>query len=277
MTGKIRPVSFRRHKNAMVVNPRYRKVFEAQFAEGEDYVLVPLEERDMKSHGHYFATLHEGWLNLDEKIAHRWPTETHLRRWALIETGFYNLKTIPCDSPSQAKRFAALCRGFDAFAVILVRGDVVEIYTARSQSAAPPPVGMGPEDFKASKKAVLDLVATLARTDRKSLEAEAAGGSAPEAERRPIEGGSISERAMAARDAPEKETPPSEPLIRPPPSIPKVASEYADYFRALLQTAGKRETAMALWNAEEALRADLGVTSPVRRELAKEIVDLYPV
>ena len=213
MTGKIRPVAFRRHKNALVVDPRYRKVFEAQFTEGADYIMVPVQARNMAQHSGYFAEVNRTHENLDERIAHLYPTATHLRKWALCESNFCTVKIIDCGTPAVAKATAVMCRGLDQFAQIKIRGSVLTVKQALSQQIAPPPVGMDADTFKASRTAVLDLITPLARTTPDEVQKEAASVPLQEADRpaRQIasqdapEGGSISERAMTARTVPEKE------------------------------------------------------------------------
>ena len=165
MTVRLRPVMFQWNGEAMVPQPRFMPLCDKQFVVGEEYPLLPVEPRSMKSHNHFFASLHEAWNNLNEDDAKRFPTEEHLRHWALIHTGFCHEKVLPCEKPSLAKNVAALIRTSDPYAVIIVKGDVVKVLTAKSQSIAV----MGNEEFKDSKEKVLDLVATMARTTRTEL------------------------------------------------------------------------------------------------------------
>ena len=181
---------------AMVPHPRYGNVVKRQFHDGEKYALAPVEERSMASHNQYFAALNDGFNNLPERVAFemgkdgkfkfdeqghripRWPTAEHVRKWLLIESGWYEEKDFDFDSQSQAKRLGAFIRVEDVYARIGTRQveDAqgrpiwkVIIRRARSQSLT----AMGKEDFQASKKAVLDLVEAMIGVKPGSLMKEA--------------------------------------------------------------------------------------------------------
>lgn len=70
--------------------PGFKKRCDATFTIGARYVLAPREERSSASHRHEFAWLREAWMNLPEHLAEQFPTETHLRKRALIEAGYYD-------------------------------------------------------------------------------------------------------------------------------------------------------------------------------------------
>lgn len=65
------PIPFAWDGFAMVPLASFRKRADAQFVIGERYILVEQNERSMRSHRHYFASVHEGWLNLPEHMAER--------------------------------------------------------------------------------------------------------------------------------------------------------------------------------------------------------------
>ena len=158
----------------MVPHPRYEKVARRQFAEGEEYPLIVLEARSRASHNQYFAAVNEAWDNLAEDIATRWPTAEHLRKWALVEVGFFDEKVFPdCKSPAHAKQLAVFVRSVDTYAQIHVHKTTVIVREPKSQSAA----AMGKDQFEKSKRAVLDLLATLARTTRAQLNENAGASS----------------------------------------------------------------------------------------------------
>lgn len=154
---------------AMVPIARYVNTAARQYHEGEEYPLVIMETRSRASHSQYFAALNDGFHNLPEKIAVRWPTAEHLRKWLLIETNWFDEAEIDCASPKHATQTAALIRSFDDYARISVHGAKVIIRRAKSQSIA----AMGKQPFEASKKEVLDLLESFIGVSRGSLRKEA--------------------------------------------------------------------------------------------------------
>jgi hypothetical protein len=160
---------------AMVPLPRFGNVCAAQFSDGEEYVLAPLEERSMASHGQYFAAVHEAFLNLPETISNRFPSSEHLRKWALIECDWFDEKEFYCPDEAFARGLATFVRTEDEYARISVHrpADVNPVYDtwkviirrAKSQSMA----AMGKEAFEQSKRAVLDLLEHLTAVDRGAL------------------------------------------------------------------------------------------------------------
>lgn len=127
---------------------------------GKRYRMVEEPERSQESHRHYFASLAEMFDSLPEKYADEpWAQSSeHLRRYALIKTGFHLATEYVCGSEAEAKRWAANLRPLDEYAIVVRRGAVVTRYTAKSQSyRAMPEKG----EFQRSKQAVLDFVADL--------------------------------------------------------------------------------------------------------------------
>src|ERR1700722_15005809 len=69
--------------------------------------LEVTDERSAESHGHYFACLHQAWLNLPEAYADRFASEEHMRKWCLIRAGYRNDRTFVSASPEEAQSLAA--------------------------------------------------------------------------------------------------------------------------------------------------------------------------
>ena len=136
-----------------------------QFVVGDKYPMVIHEERSGASHRQYFAAVHEGWSQLPESIAHRWPSSEHLRKWCLVRAGFADEQSIVCSSQEQANEVAAFARPLDGYAVITVKGPVCTVYRAKSQSHR----AMNKADFESSKHAVLDLISDLVGIDADTL------------------------------------------------------------------------------------------------------------
>lgn len=145
--------------------PRFKRLCDQQFEVHEEYALIPSEERSMSSHRGYFAQVKEAWKNLDEEFDGRFPSEEHLRSYALVKTGFATYSAFPCKSETTAIDLAISLRRRSPFSVIRVSGDVVECWDPESQSVK----AMKKEKFEASKKAVLGLVASMANTTERDL------------------------------------------------------------------------------------------------------------
>ena len=157
MTYAPPPIAFTWDGESMVPQPRFSRVCDKAFVIGEDYPLVVHENVSTASRGHYFASLAECWKNLRDDDAERHPTPEHLRKFALIKCGYADERSIVASSKAEALRIAAFVRPLDEFAVVLVSGCVVKVFTAQSQSSR----AMGKKAFQESKDAVLAYAASL--------------------------------------------------------------------------------------------------------------------
>lgn len=177
MTVRIRPTVFVWTGQHMVPLPRFRRQCDEQFVVDEEYPLTILEARSRKSHNHFFACVHEAWMNLPERerqkvdpltgeVSERFVNENHLRKWALCKTGFCSHRAFPCASEVRAMELAAFLHTMDEFAIIEIEGDVVNVYEPESQSAA----SMGRERFQESKEAVLGLLSEMIRVKPADLQ-----------------------------------------------------------------------------------------------------------
>lgn len=156
--------------DGMVPLQRFAKIADKQFVVGEQYRMEAVEERSLISHRHYFASLHEDWLNLPEDISDDFPTQEHLRKWALIKCGYANKRSVVCDSKSEALRVAGFVEPMDCYAVVTVEGSVVTVYSAQSQSVK----SMGKDNFQKSKTDVLDFVSAMIGVKPSELSTRAA-------------------------------------------------------------------------------------------------------
>lgn len=151
------PITFQWNGEAMVPHPRYMAQCNRAFAVGENYPLIVHEERSGNSHRHYFAAVHDAWLNLPDDLALNFRTSEHLRKWALIQAGYASERTIACSSREEARKVAAFIKPMDEYAVVLVRGDCIKVFTAESQSHR----NMGKKRFQESKDKVLEILSGL--------------------------------------------------------------------------------------------------------------------
>lgn len=158
------PLQFQWDGEAMV--PKVPRLADAHFVVGEVYTLEERQTRSLQTHNHYFASLTEAWTNLPEEAAERFPTVDHLRKFALIRSGFRDERTFVCASKAEAQRLAAFIKPIDEFALIVSHEATVTVYTAKSQSMR----AMGKSDFQKSKEAVLDYVASLIGSTRADVE-----------------------------------------------------------------------------------------------------------
>jgi hypothetical protein len=150
--------------------PRHAKACDARFVIGEQYVIDPLEPRSMAAHRSFFAAVNEAWRSLPEDQAERFRTPDHLRRFALIKTGFFDQRTIVCSSKAEARRLAAFIQPMDEYAIILPMEATVTVFTAKSQSLRT----MGKLEFMRSQDAVRDYVASLLGVKPETLPGEEA-------------------------------------------------------------------------------------------------------
>jgi hydrogenase maturation factor len=181
MTTKS-PVTFTWNGASMAMVPQQRQhwLCNKQFADGQVYDLIEHEERSTSSHNHFFAAVHEAWKNLPEVHAKRFKTSEHLRKWALIHTGYANETMMTLETPAEAMRVAAIFAndpGFE-FAVLAVSESVVRIYTAKTQKATGKD-SMGKEDFQKSKQEVLETVAEMIGVTVEALLAQVADRQRP--------------------------------------------------------------------------------------------------
>ena len=145
--------------------PHWARQADKHFVVGERYPLEVREERSPQSHAHYFACINDAWQNLPDELAERFPTPERLRKWALIRCGYADECSIVCSSKAEARRMAPFVGRVNEYAVVVAKGAVLTVYTAKSQSMK----AMGKADFQRSKEAVLDFIASLIGTTRDEL------------------------------------------------------------------------------------------------------------
>jgi len=151
--------------NGAVMVPARPELAEQQFVPDHKYLLEAHHERSYQRHRAYFASLHEAWQSL---ASDAWPSPEHLRKYALIKTGWRDERTFACQNNAVAERLAAFCQPFDTFAVIAVDGTVVRVWTAKSQSYK----AMGRSDFNQSMEDVLGFCAELLGVPKDVLAAQ---------------------------------------------------------------------------------------------------------
>jgi hypothetical protein len=139
------------------INQHWAKQADRAYTVGEIYRVETIENRSAASHKHFFAQVRDAWLNLPPHLSEQFDSPEKLRKYALIKAGYCDERVLPCGSESEAKKVATFIAPLDDFAVVLTTGDVVRVYTAKSQSTR----AMGKDAFQASKTAVLEIVSGM--------------------------------------------------------------------------------------------------------------------
>lgn len=155
--GAIPPLAFQWDGEHMTPFGRFGREAQRYFVVGEIYNLVEESQRSSVTHKHFFACVNEAWRNVPEHLNDQFPTAEHLRKFALIKTGFADSQQFVASSKAEALRIAAFLRPVDEYAIIVVRDAVVTRYTAQSQSKR----AMGKQRFAESKDLVLNFCAEL--------------------------------------------------------------------------------------------------------------------
>jgi hypothetical protein len=151
-------MGFRWNGEAMV--PASPQAAAKTFVKDRRYWLDEVSDRSWTSHRHEFAWIAEAHGNLPEALMETFPTPEHLRKAALIATGWHRETIIDAGNAKAALRVAAYARGEDEFAHVVTRGQTVIVRKARSQRMH----GldrMDKAEFQASKDDILGWISAL--------------------------------------------------------------------------------------------------------------------
>ena len=261
---KTKAVNFRWTADlVMVPDQRALKLCEEQFVVNEVYPLTTLPDRSKRSHDHYFACISEIYANLPERLASKFKSEEHMRKYALVKCGFCNEKILPCGSYELAESMAATIREHDGYCVMKIEeGNVLHIWTAKSQSKPAMPDG---DEFQQSKQQVLDYLTDLVGVTRKEIQRAAARTVRPGPNDK-IERPKDPRLAIGANLGP--------PLDAPPPA-PKTADEYVAYAERWIAACGDPEDGWARFEGEKEQRDALGVKITVRTRLRDSLYEKF--
>lgn len=146
--------------------PRLRGECDRRFVIGMHYLFTEEEERSAKSHRHFFASVNEAWQSLPDDMASHFPSPDHLRKHALIRTGYYDVTSFVAASRAEGIRLRTYLAAIsDDYAIVTVEGSVVNRYTAKSQGLRV----MGKQVFQESKDKVLAYLEDLLKVEHGSL------------------------------------------------------------------------------------------------------------
>lgn len=178
MTDRIQPVMFRwkqvdvcveggevRRTKVMVPHARFMRLCERQFELEDDYPLGPAENAPSRGRAAIFATVHDVWDNLPD-TQKAFPSEEHLRKTALVKAGWADHSQTILDTPGDAKKFGVMVRKVDAYAIITISGNVVDVWTARSIATG----RITSEEFKPVKLRALKWLDSLVGLTPEQLE-----------------------------------------------------------------------------------------------------------
>jgi hypothetical protein len=150
--------------NGEAMIPARPKAADKAFVIGRRYWLEEASERSWISHQQQFAWIGEAWGNLPDSLAETFQTPEHLRKAALIATGWHREMIIEAGNAAAALRVAAYARSRDEFAHVTTRGPTVTVRWARSQRMH----GldrMDKAEFQQSKSDILEWIANLIGVD----------------------------------------------------------------------------------------------------------------
>lgn len=160
------PLRYQWDGEAMRPATRYwAREADKRFVVGETYTLDELHMRSHQTHAHYFACIKSAWESLPDGLASVYPSPEHLRKVALIRTGYATKVQHVAKSAAEAERLAAVIRPYDTYQIVEVTGSIVTVWHAMSQDHR----SMDKAAFQASKEAVLRWVGDLIGADPTEL------------------------------------------------------------------------------------------------------------
>jgi hypothetical protein len=139
-----------------------------EFVVGQRYWFEEVSDRSWVSHHHEFAFVREAWASLPEALTDTFPSAEHLRKAALVATGWHREVIIDAGSRAGALRVAAFVEAEDEFADVVTRGPTVIVRKARSQRMHGHD-RMDKAEFQKSKDDILGWIANLIGVEAERL------------------------------------------------------------------------------------------------------------
>ena len=159
------PLTYRGEGMFEASSPYHRKRVDGLYGKGEMIEVEVVEDRSPASHKHFFARVAELWQNLPEWLSNDFNNPTHLRKFALIRTGYCTKRIFPCRSTKDAVDIADWVSDIDPYVICeIVRaqhgpGAVLTVWRAESQN-----MKMKRHRFQQSKDDVLSFIECLIST-----------------------------------------------------------------------------------------------------------------
>lgn len=161
------PIRFAWDGEAMRPATKYwAREADKRYVVGETYTMDEIFVRSHATHAHYFAVIKAAWDSLTDEQREQFPSTEHLRKYALISTGYNKQAQYVCKSKREARRLvAALKHEQDEYAIYSVDARVVTVFRPQSQDHR----SMDKSKFQESKEAVLRWIGDLIGADPTEL------------------------------------------------------------------------------------------------------------
>jgi hypothetical protein len=140
-----------------------------RFVVGVTYTMDEIFVRSHQTHAHYFACVKAAWDSLPDDKRPQFPSAEHLRKFALIRSGYCTMVQHSCKSAAEAERLASALKPYDTYQIVEVSGSIVTVFHAMSQDHR----SMDKATFQASKEAVLTWIGDLIGADPTELRSAA--------------------------------------------------------------------------------------------------------
>lgn len=144
-----------RHDRQLCEQLTFGTVFEAD----------EVKHRSPAHHRFWFAVVNDAWETLSEDLQARFPEPEALRKHLLIKAGWCDSREFVTDGPEAAAILASGLRWAEPYAAIVVRGNVVFVYVARSQKLT----AQNRREFKAVTERGLHALAQMLGVDPTTL------------------------------------------------------------------------------------------------------------
>lgn len=163
------PIRFAWDGEAMRPATKYwAREADKRYVVGETYTMDEIFVRSHATHAHYFACVKAAWESLPDELRPQYPSAEHLRKLALIHSGYATMVQHVCKSAAEAERLAAIIKPYDTYQLVVVdpqTPNVVTVYHAQSQDHR----SMDKQRFQDSKEAVLRWIGDLIGADPTEL------------------------------------------------------------------------------------------------------------
>jgi len=150
-------------------SPFWHRLAQENLEHGKAYYLKEDVWRSDKSHRHYHACIRELWKNLPDTLAAKYPSDTHLRKHALIVMGYYNERQFACESRLQAHKLVEFLKSHDETRLFSLNDNIVIERSAKSQKVR----SMDKDEFQKSKNDVIEYLCQLTGVDPEELKRHA--------------------------------------------------------------------------------------------------------
>lgn len=167
------PIRFQWDGEAMRPATKYwAREADKRYVVGETYTMDEIFVRSHATHAHYFACIKAAWDSLPDDKRPQYPSAEHLRKFALIHSGYCTQVQHVAKSAAEAERLAAIIKPYDTYQLVLIDPQtptVVTVYHAQSQDHR----SMDKQRFQDSKEAVLRWIGDLIGADPTELRSAA--------------------------------------------------------------------------------------------------------